>query len=194
MPIVRRRRHLQITLDTFKIFHTRPELRNLPWHFWNPSATKPCNLFRRIKPADMSTETLRKLEDISKVCYTCKRDHKGLLCFHVTLSSGNFIFNHELALDLVQLKGNTELRAVDTKKFTPAIFIPDKYTANIWNMFTVRWTESTLVTQKKSRSNQRVYSKGNNLMRYVNLQEQRCKYNVSIRPTQLEMENVIIQL
>lgn len=140
IPIIRQDGHLYITWKMKQNYYTRAELHKLHYHFHHPSASKFYNLLRRVKPKSLPPNTLQTLEEITKACTTCQKYSKGPHRFRVSFPPDKCVFNHEVAIDLVWLKGNPALHVVDTHThFSAAMFINSKSSASVWNTFIKCW-------------------------------------------------------
>lgn len=132
LPITRRDVHMFVGWDTKLLLLTRAELRTLHYHFFHPSACKLYNSLNRVGPSNTTPDTLSILEEISKVCHTCAKFSPGPHRFRVSLPSGNFVFNHTLALDLFLLDVSPVLNVVDVDThFSSAIFLRGKSTSDV---------------------------------------------------------------
>lgn len=133
--------------DTAETFFTRPQLERLHRHLLHPSTRKLYNLLRRAKPEELSSDTMKTLDEIRRTCETCQLYAPKQLVFRIR-DSDAIRFNQELLLDVMYLeasktkKGNQKpvLHIVDVgTKFQNAAFLPALDTTTIWNTFIKIW-------------------------------------------------------
>lgn len=109
-------------------------------HFYHPSASKLYNLLCRTEKNKLPSSTLQTLKEITKACSTCQKSSKSPHRFRVSYPPDTCVFNHELEIDPVWLKGKPTLHVVDTHThFSSAMFIPSKTSEAIWNKFIHCW-------------------------------------------------------
>lgn len=100
-------------------------------HFWHPSVHKIYDVLQTTNPHNTG-ETLKELKEIPSICRTFAVYGKGPQRFEATLPKGVCIFKHELAMDLVLLKGKPALRVVDKQThFSAAMFLQGRTVQDI---------------------------------------------------------------
>lgn len=114
LPVNRKMGHAFVEWNTTEILFTRTELFKLYRQFFHLSTTKLLSLLRRARPKDLSPETRKLLEDISKTCSTCQYLSPRPLRFKASLPDEEIVFNKQLALDVFFLDSNPALHIVDT--------------------------------------------------------------------------------
>lgn len=140
LPITRRGKHMYVIWNISQVMYTRSQLKKMHMHFFHPSEKKLFNLLKRIDPEQTTSETLKIFDSISHACTTCTIHSSGPHRFRVSFPKNICVFNHELALDLMWLDGNSVFHVVDLHThFSSAIFLRGKSTKDVWNAFIVCW-------------------------------------------------------
>lgn len=139
LPIVRKLGHLYVEWDFSEVLFTKFQLKRLHMHFFHPSSAKLLNLISRARPESATPETQELLEQISEACKTCQRFEPRPRSFQVS-TPGEFIFNQEIALDIMVLDKVPVLHVVDTQThFRNAIFLHSQSTKAVWSAFLECW-------------------------------------------------------
>lgn len=139
LPLRRKHGHLYLEWEA-RILFTESELRRVHRHFYHP---KPERLYAVIKRSDPSKASASLMEDLKKIestCDTCQRESAPPHRFRVSLPSGEIIFNRELCLDVMSIRGCDVLHIVDRDtKFSAAVSLTDRSAAATWKSFVNAW-------------------------------------------------------
>lgn len=112
-------------------------------------------MLKRTRSEKSSGETLKEPEIISNESRICTIYGKGPHRFRATLPKGEYIFNHELAMDLLWLKGDPALHIVDIQThFSAAMFLQGRTVEDIWNAFVFCWASAYVGNPDKFRVGQ----------------------------------------
>jgi len=95
-------------------YYSKDELLRMHLHFYHPAVSKIFNLIKLVKPEHANADTKKVLQDTTDACQVCQRFTPRPLSFKVSLPD-KFIFNQELALDLMYIENKPLLHIVDTQ-------------------------------------------------------------------------------
>ena len=115
IPLVSKLGHKFIKWPACKILFTHSELKKLHLPFFLPTAQKLYDLIMRAMPQQISDETKANPERITKACKACKRYSSKPYRFRVSMSTYDILFNHEVAKDLMRIRGQAILHVVDAQ-------------------------------------------------------------------------------
>ena len=132
--------HIYSEWDKTESIHYAAEtLRKLHHQFMHPSTGKLLNLLRRASHEKLCKNTKAILEDIRNACHVCEIYSSKPVTFKVRMPN-EILFNREVRLDLMFLKGKPVLHVVDRDtNFSAARFLPSQSSEAIWNTFLYCW-------------------------------------------------------
>ena len=138
--ITRKHGHMFVEWGEQEICYTKAELQKLHLHSFHPSVTKLYNLLKRARPQEVNAETRRVLEEIADACTNCHEHRDRPYRFRVSIPADRLKFNHEVAIDLMWMKGNPLLHIVDTQThYQNAILLKGESAQVVWNAFIEGW-------------------------------------------------------
>lgn len=122
------------------MFFTRTQLSHLHKQFFHPSAQKLFNLLKRVRPNEVTTETLETLKHLFRRCDPCQRIQHAPVRFRVTVGSEDLRFNERVFMDIMVIERKPILHVVDeATEFSAARFLPDVSTDVVWKTFVECW-------------------------------------------------------
>lgn len=140
LPLERISGHLFLTWGSTTIMFTRTELHRMHLNLFHPSSSKLYNLIRRARPKDVTPDTRRLLEEISKECNICATHQIRGLRFKVNMPQEDLSFNQTLALDLMYIDGTPILHVVDiATSFGNAAVLTGSTVEDVWATFVKIW-------------------------------------------------------
>ena len=140
MPITRKHGHMFVEWGRQDIRFTKAELQKLHLHFFHANAQKLFNLLKRARPDSVNSDTRNALEEIAKACRNCHQHSPRPYRFRVSIPADDVKFNHEVAVDLMWLKGRPLLHIVDTHtRFQNAILLKGESAQDVWDAFVEGW-------------------------------------------------------
>lgn len=138
--ITRKHGHMFIVWDAAAVRFSKAELQKLHIHFFHPNVQKLYNLLKRARPDDVGADTKTALEEIAASCHNCQSHRSNPYRFPVSILEEEIKFNHEVAVDLMWLKGNPILHIVDTQtRFQNAILLKGESARDVWDAFIEAW-------------------------------------------------------
>jgi hypothetical protein len=122
-----------------RVLFTNAELVKLHRAFVHPLAEKLLKLLKRVKPHDLPSDTLTKLQKIADVCATCRETAVPQQRFKVAFTHDGR-FAEEIALDLQYVDGISLLHVVDlTTVFGAAQWLQSATVEAVWETFLECW-------------------------------------------------------
>lgn len=135
-----KRGHVFLVWTQKQIFYTKAETQCLHSHVLHPSVAKLFQSFRRAQPAEATGELYRTKKSISQYCGSCRSYSRDPFSFRATIGPEQFVFNLEMAIDLMWVAGNQVLHVVSTRtNFPNATVLRIKRTEDIWVAFVECW-------------------------------------------------------
>ena len=136
LPITPKHGHMLVEWGEEENCYTKAELQMLHLYLFHPSVTKLYYLLKRARPQEVNAETRRVLEEISGACTNCHEHRDCSYRFRVSIPADRVKFNHEVAIDLIWMKGNPVLRIVDTQThYKNAVLLKGESAQDVGNAF-----------------------------------------------------------
>lgn len=140
LPITRRHGQIFISWGPKSIRFKKTELKRLHLQLFHPNVQKLYNLLKCARPDEVNADTRRTLEEIENSCRNCHSHRSKPYRFRVSIPEDEVKLIHELAVDLMLLKGGPLLHVVDTqKRFQNAVLLKGQPAHFVWNAFVEAW-------------------------------------------------------
>lgn len=140
VPLVRDGGHVFWRWSVADILLTIMELHKLHLNLLHSSSSNLYILVRLARPKDVTPETRKILEDISRSCTTCGTHQLKRLRFRVTMPDEDLLFNRDLSMDIMYIYGVTVLHVVDVATgFGNAAALPGASVDDVWTTFISIW-------------------------------------------------------
>jgi len=140
IPVAFKKGHLYVEWSSSQVLFTKSELIKLHDRFSHPAVDSLMNLLKRASPENVSPETRIVLQDIAERCDACQIYAPKPARFKVSLPEDNWIFNHEIQVDLFWVEGKAALHIMDRgTRYSVVRFLKQWTAGHVCNITLESW-------------------------------------------------------
>lgn len=140
VPLVRMRGHVNVEWPV-SVFFLWDEFCRMHRHFKHPAPDRFHAIIKRAEPLHEHCHSPRNLEDVTKRCEVCQREHSPPYRFRLQIPMGDEVFNEVVCLNLMKINGRSVIHAVDhAANFRLAKFLNRENVEELWRTFEQMWS------------------------------------------------------